>query len=150
MQLQPEPALVPAQPFAAGRAQQIHNFINLYCDSAVRPLIPAAYFGAPAPPELLEAAREKLAQGFAALKQVVRFEPFVAGEAFTHADLAAVNTLGLAEEIASRLDLPRPSEHLPGFREYTETMHRRPHVERVFRERAEAIKRLTAQMAGAS
>ncbi len=147
--LKPEPALYPADPFQAGLAQQLHNFVDLYLDGSVRPLIGAAYFGAQATEETLDTARAALEEGLEAFSKCAKFEPYLAGSDLTHADLAAVNTFGLVIDMAKRLELPNPLEKLPALGDYLKMMHERPTVLKIESDRKAAMASLLAQSGSA-
>ncbi|MEE4301807.1 MAG: glutathione S-transferase [Pseudomonadales bacterium] len=99
----PEPALVPSEPFARARLQQLSRIIELYVELPARRLLPAAFFGAEAPAELREAVAAELDRGFAAVRRLARFEPWIAGEAFTQTDIVWHFTMGLADRIAAEI-----------------------------------------------
>lgn len=96
----PAPALVPTDPFARARVQQLSRTIELYLELPARRLLPAAFFGAEASAELRAEVTTDLERGLAALDALVRFEPWVAGETFSQADLFWHFGAGLAERIA--------------------------------------------------
>ena len=49
----------------------------------------AVYFGAPVDQTVYEQVRPDLDKGLRALKQLVRFAPYIAGDTFTFADITA-------------------------------------------------------------
>lgn len=136
--------LFPAQPYQAGRAQQIHCMINNYLDTAVRPHIPAAYFGAPRDEEGIKEMNESLEKACKALARVVKFSPFIAGENFTHADLAAINTAVLASAVPTKLGQPDPVMAIPGFAQYLAKMEERDSVKQIRSDQAKSLKALLA------
>jgi glutathione S-transferase len=104
----PQPALVPADPWAAAKVRELVTFIDLHLELVARELYPKAFFGG----ELSEAnqarLRKQLEKNIAGFKRLARFSPFVAGDTFTQADCAAYNNLplvGMATKAAFGEDL---------------------------------------------
>lgn len=135
---EPEPPLLPSDPFACGLAEQIFAFINLYVDGAVRPMFGAAYFGQPVDQDGLVKMNEDLRFAVSGLRRLVRFAPFVAGDCLSLADLAATITLPLAAQTTAVLQQPDLLD-LDGFPEYLEMMRSRPTVQRVTADAEKAL-----------
>ena len=89
----PEPPLVPADPFAAAKVRELVIFIDLHVELVARELYPKAFFGGTISDGNAERVRKLLVRNIAALKQLARFAPYVAGPEFTQADCAAWATL---------------------------------------------------------
>jgi glutathione S-transferase len=89
----PEPALLPADPFAAAKVRELVTFIDLHVELVARELYPKAFFGGTISEANAERVRKVLVRNIAALKQLARFSPYVAGPEFTQADCAAWATL---------------------------------------------------------
>jgi glutathione S-transferase len=91
----PQPALLPADPWAAAKVRELVTFIDLHLELVARELYPKAFFGG----ELSEAhqarVRKQLEKNIAGFKRLAKFSPFVAGDSFTMADCAAYNNLPL-------------------------------------------------------
>lgn len=145
----PQPSLISPDPFTAGRADQIYALIHLNLDAAVRPLFGAAFFGAEADPAALEKMKEELAFGMGALARVTQFSPYIAGEHYTLADLAAVNTLPLVSQAAQSLGQPDPLAGLTGWKDYLAGLQNRPAVQRVLADTQKALEAFFRQSARA-
>jgi len=91
--LQPEPRLLPADPWAAAKVRELTTFIDLHLELVTRELYGQAYFGGSCPPETQERVRKQLTKNIAAFKRLAKFSPYVAGEQFTLADCSAYATL---------------------------------------------------------
>lgn len=128
----PDPALLPGDPFLAGLADQIYLHIHNYLDSAVRPLFPAAFFGATAEPALVQEGLEKARFGVQGLKRLVKFSPFIAGEHLTLADLAAFNSLPLVGRALKALGQDDPLAGWKEWKPYLERIGSRPSASRVY------------------
>ena len=89
-QLAPQPALWPADPFAAAKAREIAHFLELHLELVAREVYGQAFFGAPPTSDAhRERVRSRLAANTPAFARLARFAPYVAGDAFTLADCAA-------------------------------------------------------------
>ena len=92
----PQPALLPADPFAAAKVRELTTFLDWHLEMAARQLYGSAFFGgATLSDARKESVRKQLADAIAAFKRLAKFSPFVAGEQFTQADCAAFNNLPL-------------------------------------------------------
>ncbi|MES2635068.1 MAG: glutathione S-transferase [Pseudomonadota bacterium] len=105
----PEPALMPADAFAAAKVRELTTFIDWHLEIVARQLYGQAFFGA-APLSEANAARirKQLEHNIAAFKRLAKFSPYVAGDSFTQADCAAFNHLpliGMATKIVFGEDL---------------------------------------------
>ena len=96
------PALVPADAFAAAKVRELVTFIELHLELVARELYGQAFFGGSASDGTKERVRKLLTKNVAAFKRLAKFSPYVAGDGFTLADVAAWNHLpliGLATRI---------------------------------------------------
>ena len=75
----PEPALLPADPFAAAKVRELVTFIDLHVELVARELYPKAFFGGTISDGNAERVRKLLVGNIAALKQLARFAPYIAG-----------------------------------------------------------------------
>ena len=94
-QLQPQPALLPADPFAAAKVRELCTFIDLHLELVARELYGPAFFGRPADEAVNAKVRAQLTRQIPAFKRLAKFEPYVAGSTFTLADCAAFVSLPL-------------------------------------------------------
>ncbi len=141
--LQPSPRLYPTEPERGARAQQIHQFIDLYIDAEVRPLLPAAFFGAQASADQIEQVSHRLKRSFQGLSQITDFGPFIAGEQISHADLAAFMTFNLCQTIMTKLSDHDPLAPLSGVGAYIDMMMRRPSCQQVIVDQQDALAQLS-------
>ena len=141
----PTPALYPPDPFLAGRTLQIHQIIDHYVDTPARTVLGAAFFGRETSKPEIEAVSGKLAQGIGALARIVSFDPFIAGKDFSHADLAAFYTIGLAQAIMVRLEAPDPLTPLPGYKDYHQMLAERPAFQKTIRDRDRALAQILSK-----
>lgn len=95
--VQPQPPLLPADPFAAAKVRELVTFLDWHLEMAVRQLYPSVFFGAPAPSESnLARIRREIEQKIAGVKRLLKMAPYAAGDTFTMADCCAFNDLPLA------------------------------------------------------
>jgi glutathione S-transferase len=94
--VQPTPALLPKDPFAAAKVRELVTFIDWHLEMAARQLYGVAFFGAPALSESNAARiRREVESRIAGFKRLAKFGPYVAGDTFTMADCSAFNSLPL-------------------------------------------------------
>jgi len=91
----PSPALLPADPFAAGKVREIITYIDLHLELVARELYSQAFFGGTVSDATKERVRKQLDKNIAGFKRLVKFAPYVAGDNFTMADCVAFNNLPL-------------------------------------------------------
>jgi len=101
--LNPDPALLPADPYARAKVIELIRHIELDIELVARRCLPAAFFGADASEELKRGTERDLARGMAALERLLVCDPYIAGNDFTLADLYAYFSFGLAGSIVETI-----------------------------------------------
>ena len=91
----PQNPLRPADPFAAAKVRELVTFLELHLELVARNLYPEAFFGGKISDSAKEKTAAQLEKNVAAFAQLAMFSPFVAGDALTLADCAAVVHLPL-------------------------------------------------------
>lgn len=129
--IQPQPALYPSAPWARAKAKEIIRFVELYLDAPARRHVPTVYFGAPVDQAAYDAARPLLDSGLRALKQLARFEPYIAGDTFTFADLTAYFELRFTNLHTTQIYDWDITNDMPGLGEYLQMVGERPSVNAV-------------------
>lgn len=135
----PDTPLYPADPFERARCRELVQIVELHIELVARRLYGPALFGMPMPAGLAQAVAAEFAQGVAALQRRARFAPYLAGDRYTLADVAAAFHLplaGLAMKAATGED---PLLAVPGLPEYLARLHERPHVAAVEARRREHV-----------
>ena len=140
--LQPEPRLIPADPFAAAKVRELCTFIEVHLELSARELYGQAFCGGTASDGTKERVRRQLARNVAALARLAKFSPHIAGPEFTVADIAAWCSLPLAA-IASKSVLGEDlvAAHGIDWKPYVAMIGQRPHVAAVAAERKAAAAR---------
>ena len=91
----PQNPLRPADPFAAAKVRELVTFLELHLELVARNLYPEAFFGGKISDSAKEKTAAQLEKNVAAFARLAKFSPFVAGDALTLADCAAVVHLPL-------------------------------------------------------
>ena len=85
----PQPALLPADPFAAAKVRELITFLELHLELVARNLYPQAFFGGTVSDSARDKVGAQLEKNIAAFGQLAKFSPYLAGDSFTMADCAA-------------------------------------------------------------
>ena len=107
--VQPLPALLPADPFAAAKVRELCTFIDLHLELVVRDLYGQAFFGGTVSEGSQVRVKKQLEKNIPAFMKLAKFSPMVAGgNQFTMADCAAwVNLplVGMATKVVFGEDM---------------------------------------------
>jgi glutathione S-transferase len=93
--LQPDPRLLPADPWAAAKVRELTTFIDLHLELVTRELYGKAFFGGDISEANAARVRRQLEKNIVAFKRLAKFSPYVAGDRFTQADCSAWVSLPL-------------------------------------------------------
>ncbi len=129
--LRPEPPLYPSDPWERAKTKELIRSIELYLDAPARRLLPAVYFGRPVDPVAEKEVRPALELGLKSLEQLARFSPYIAGESFTFADIAAYFHLQFVNLHTTRVYQWDITEELPRLADYLKQLADRPSVREV-------------------
>lgn len=144
--LQPEPRLLPADPWAAAKVRELTTFVDLHLELAARELYGKAFFGGEISEANAERVRKLLIKNIAAFKRLAKFSPYVAGDSFTQADCAAFVSLPLVG-LASRIVLGEDLLAAAGvdWKAYVKVVGERPSAQRINADRKAEQERLAAK-----
>jgi glutathione S-transferase len=126
----PQHALLPADPFQAGKVRELIVYLELHLELVARELYAQAFFGGTVSDETKERVRKQLTKGIAAFSKLAKFTPYVAGSEFTLADCAAVIHLPLVSTATKRVLGEDMLAGLP-VKEYVKRIEERPTMQRV-------------------
>ncbi len=129
--LQPEPALLPSDPFAAGKVMELVSHLKLDIELVARRCLPELLFGKPVSDETKEQVRADLAQGIKAVSRLYVCDPYALGAEFTLADLYSYYTFGLAGTLASKVAGIDLLADQPQIRDLIGRLAERPSIARV-------------------
>jgi glutathione S-transferase len=91
----PQQPLLPTDPFAAAKVRELTTYIDLHIELVARELYRQAFFGGTVSESAQARVRTQLEKNIAALKTLIQFAPYAAGDTFTQADCAAFASLPL-------------------------------------------------------
>jgi glutathione S-transferase len=134
--LQPNPPLLPGDPWQAAKVRELITFIELHLELVVRELYPKAFFGGEVSEEKAARVRKQLEKNLAGFKRLAKFAPYVAGDRFTQADCAAFVSLplvALATKIVYGEDLLAAAGI--DWKPYSKLIGERPSAQRVLADR---------------
>jgi len=148
--LQPSPALVPADPFAAAKVRELTTFIELHLELVARELYGQAFFGRSADAATQERVRTLLNKNIPGFKRLAHWGPYVAGDTFTVADCSAYVCLplvGMATKAVLGEDLL--AAHGVDWKAHVRLMSQRPSVQKVDADRKADQQRMAEEAAAA-
>ena len=101
--IQPEPALLPADPFEAAKVMELVCHIKLDVELVARRCLPEAFFGQTVSDEVKQTTQQDLHKGMKAVSRLMVCDPYAAGKEFTLADAYTSYSFGLASGIAQKI-----------------------------------------------
>lgn len=134
--LQPEPALLPRDAFASGKTLELVCHIKLDVELVARRFLPEVLFKTPVSDETKNQVTADLKKGMAAIERIAVYEPYIAGNEFTIADLYAFYCFGLAGQMAQAVIGVDIMEGQPKLTELLGRLAERPSIARVQAEAA--------------
>ncbi|MEQ8954246.1 MAG: glutathione S-transferase family protein [Gammaproteobacteria bacterium] len=132
----PGPSLYPVDPFARAKVKELMHQMELYIELPARRLYGEVFFDRPASDEEKAAVRKLLEQGFAALARLGKYDPYIAGEQFTYADIFFRFSVGLATVVCKRALDWNAYKELPNIRPLLELIDQRDSVQRALIDQA--------------
>jgi len=135
----PQKPLLPKDPFERAKVRELTRFMELHIELVARRLYGELFFKRPPVAEEVKAAVGKdLAKGVRALKQLVKFDPYIAGKALTIADCAAFVHLPIVSLVGKHGFGRDFLEELPQLKPYLKMLGERPAFRRVSDDRKAA------------
>jgi glutathione S-transferase len=129
--LAPEPRLLPQDPYARAKVRELIHDLELYIELPARTCYPAVFFGSQVNDTTKENAKQALAKGVRAIRQLASFQPYIAGSELSYADLFAMYTLPIANRVTRQLFDQDLFAELPGASEWSKLMGERPSIQAV-------------------
>ena len=99
----PTPALLPADPLAAGKVMELVCHIKLDVELVARRCLSEAFFGQSVTEETKISTEKDLARGMQAVDRLLLCKPFAAGSELTLADFYTFYCFGLANGISQKM-----------------------------------------------
>jgi glutathione S-transferase len=125
---QPQPPLYPSDPYARAKTKELIRVVELYLDAPARRHIMAVYFGKPVDDVVFKQVRPQLEFGLEALTRLANFSPYIAGDAFTFADIAAYFQIGFANLHTQQIYDWDITTAVPGLGDYLAMLRERASV----------------------
>jgi glutathione S-transferase len=134
--LQPQPPLLPADPWQQAKVRELTTFVELHLELVARELYPQAFFGGTVSEANQARVAKLLTRNIAGFKRLAKFSPYLAGDTFTQADCAAHVSLPLVG-MASKLVLGDDLLLAQGvdWKAYTRFVGERPAAQKVAADR---------------
>jgi glutathione S-transferase len=127
----PQRPLLPREPFARAKVRELVLHMELHMELVARRLYRQVFFKGTVSDETKQAVEKDLAKGARTLKQLARFEPYIAGAELTLADCAAfvhLPLVSLAAKLAYGHDV---LEDLEPLKPYLRMLGERPAFRKV-------------------
>ena len=130
----PQPALMPADPFAAAKLRELMVFLELHLELVARELYGAAFFGGTVTDDTKARVHKQLVRNVKAFRTLAKFSPYIGGAEFTLADCAALVHLPLIT-MASKIVLGEDVLAELPVKPYLELLSSRATVQKVNQDR---------------
>jgi len=144
----PEPPLYPADAFLRAKCRELIEHIELHLELPARRLYPEAFFGGSVSEETKREVEKLLTKGLKSLAHLARFEPYIGGSEFSHADCAAFVHLPLVSQATKKIyGRDMLEEILPAARPYLKRIAERGSAQRVSGDRKLAMEAYVAAKA---
>jgi len=134
----PQKPLLPKDPFERAKVRELVKFMELHVELVARRLYGDVFFKRPASAETKEAVAKELAKGVRALRQLVKFDPYIAGSQLTIADCAAFVHLPLVSLTAKHGFGRDLLDDWPQLKPYLKMLGERPAFKKVNEDRKAA------------
>lgn len=139
----PNPPLVPKDPFAAAKVREMTKALELYIELQARRHYPEIFFGEGRNATAVTEAKPIIEKGLAALKQLGKFKPYLAGE-FSYADIVAAHTFIYAAPVCQAVYGWDIVAEVPGLKGAIEAANARPAGAKVMADQQAALQAFMA------
>lgn len=125
------PSFYPADPFEKAKVRELIRYLELYIELPARRLYGDVFFGRPASDTEKQSVRKELEKGFAALRRLAHYSPYIAGNDMTYADFYFMFSVGLVTRVTKKaLDWDVFGTE-PGIRELLDLLGQRDSVKTI-------------------
>ena len=132
----PEPALLPTDPFTAGKVIELTCHIKLDVELVARRCLPEVLFGQTVSDEVKASTQADLQRGMAALDRIFVGGPYAAGSELSLADFYTYYSFGLASNVVEKVFGENLLDGDPKIQAVMGAMAERASVQRVEAEKA--------------
>ncbi|MGQ0545013.1 MAG: glutathione S-transferase family protein [Betaproteobacteria bacterium] len=134
----PQKPLLPRDPLARAKVRELLVVLEMHVELVVRRLYRQAFFGGTVSDEVKQTAEKDLTKGLRALRQLAKFDPYIAGSELTLADCAAFVHLPLVS-LTTKIMYGRDFlEDMAQVRPYLKMLGERPAFRQVNEDRKSA------------
>ncbi|WP_340680460.1 glutathione S-transferase [Paraglaciecola sp.] len=98
----PTPSLYPSDAFAKAKVKELAKMCELYLELPARRCFPEVFFGQQVSLETKKETKRALIKGIEALARVAKFNPYLAGNEFTAADIFFLYSADMASIVAKK------------------------------------------------
>ncbi|HEX5678467.1 MAG TPA: glutathione S-transferase family protein [Alcanivorax sp.] len=133
--------LYPADALQKATVKQLAKHIELYLELPARRCYPEVFFGGQVSDETKEQTREALLKGMRGLARKARWQPFLAGDQLTAADVFFLYSADLAKAVAGKLFGIDLLAEAPGSAELLARLNQRGSAKTVAAERDAAMEK---------
>lgn len=141
----PQQPLYPADPLARARVRELIAHLELHLELVARRLYAEAFFGRKVSDETREQAQKDLPRGVRTLQRLARFDPYIAGSAFTLADCVAFLHLPIVSLATRQVLGADVLDGVPQLKPYLKMLGERPAFARVHEDRKAAQAAMAAR-----
>ena len=139
--------LLPNDPFQRAQVLAIAKEIELYIELPGRACYGEAFFGMTLPEAIKEKTKTELQLGFAALGRHGKFDPYVAGDSLSIADLYFLYSVPLACAVGQKLFGIDLLAEMPQAKALLERLEQNPHVQKIAADKDAAMPAFLAMIA---
>lgn len=118
----------PADAFEKAKVRELIRYLELYVELPARRLYGDVFFGRPASDTEKESVRKELKKGFAALRRLAHYNPYLAGNQLTYADFYFLFSVGLVTRVTKKALHWDVYSTEPGIRELLDSLEQRDSV----------------------
>lgn len=121
----------PDDPFDKAKIRELIRYLELYIELPARRLYGDVFFGKPASDTEKESVRKELQKGFAALRRLAVYSPYIGGSVMSYADFYFLFSVGLVTRVTKKaLDWDVFSTE-PGIRDLLALLEQRDSVKTI-------------------
>ncbi len=127
-EVNPEIPLFPDDPFERAKVRELMRVCEFYIEHPVSRLKATVNTAGGNHDQIIDEIKPQIAKGLAALARLAKFQPYLAGELFTYADIVAYHTFGFVEKTMKSLCGWDVMDEVVGLTDWQKTVASRPIV----------------------
>lgn len=145
----PDTPLFPEDAFSRARVKELSKFVELYLELPARRCHSEAFFNMPVHENTKKEAKRALLIGIQGLAREASFNPYLAGDTFSAADIMFLYSADLASAVAYKLFGIDLLEQAPGAKALLEKLNELPEAQKIAEQRKAATPAFHAYIAKA-